>query len=401
MSAHNFAGFLQLPLFAALCLLAPALCAQEDARSNFIGASLSTAFDSNVTRAPEGGGAQGSGIETASLLAGFDHTYGRENLSASAQLGRVLYRQMAPYDYTSEDVRLRLKSSLPANIETDFKVTRTQQLTPLADLTTIRRNVFIQNLVDGSATFPVGALEWRALIGADALQVRNSNDIDRLTDMNMAEVTGGLRYQSGSENNVDFVFRTQHASYPDGAQTVFATGAYQDRAADLRTKWRISGASALEGRIGYIQRRYDNLVALDFAGPAYDLTYRWTPGAKTTLTLFALRATGAPGDSNYLAAVAHTYRVSPAYLLSEYIHLDAHYEWTGLHYFGDTILQAPGQTTQIARIDAVNNAGISAVWRARRWLNVTIEAHREQRNSNIAIWDYTDRVATLTLASKF
>lgn len=401
MSAFHFAGFLRFSFFTAMSLLGSALYAQEEVRNNYIGVSLASAYDSNVTRAPQGSGNQGSGIETASLLAGFDHTYGRQNVIAAAQLGRVLYRQIPRNDYTSEDIRLGLKSSLPASIDTELQAERTQQLTPQADLTTFRRNVFTQNLVSAAASFPVAAHEWRGLLAADASQVRNSNDVDRPTNLNMVEGTGGLRYQSGSENSVDLVARTLHATYPDGAQTVFATGAYQDRAADLRTKWRLTGASAIEGRVGYVRRRHDQLPALDFSGPAYDLTYRWTPGAKTTLTFFALRATGAPGDSNYLAAVTHTYRVTPAYVLSEHIHLDAHYEWSGLHYFGDAVLQAPGQSALIARVDTINNAGVSAAWRARRWLQVKIEAHREQRGSNISLWDYTDRVAVLTLEGKF
>jgi len=300
----------------------------------YFGAALSTAYDNNVTERPGGAGAQGSWIDGARLLAGFDGTYDRQHVVASADIGRFFYRQESLFDYTAANIQADAKSNFPGNIDTDVGVSRTQVLARPADLNTIRNDVITRDTVNASVYFPI-AIDWHSVLGANGSLLRNSNVTDQPTNLNAAEGDLGVRYQTGALNYVDLLARFAHSTYPDAAGTVYENNPYDDRGADLRTGWKFSESSQVVGHVGYLERRYENSYTLDFSGPTYDLTYFWTPSYKTAMTLYVLRQEGPAGESGYLAAVTHTYRVTPAYLVTEKIRLEAYYQWSDLGYYGN------------------------------------------------------------------
>jgi hypothetical protein len=110
---------------------------------------------------------------------------------------------------------------------------------------------------------------------------------------------------------------------------------------------------------------------------------------------------GATGNSEYLSAVTHTYRVTPAYLPTEKIRFEVFYQWSRYNYFSDVQLLQLGQSPVITRNDTDNNYGLAAIWAPLRWLQVKLEAHREWRDSTVPTWDFVDRVTTLTLQARF
>lgn len=391
---------LQILLLGAFCCILAQSHAQEFNNGTYLGASLETGYDSNLTRAPVGSGARATPIDGSYLLAGFDQTYERERLRASAQLGRVIFGKAEVFDYSPQDLRVLLDSSLPSSVDTEIQITRTEQLASLADLNSVRRDIIVQDLVGASVGFPVIGHDWRVLVAGDGSHVRNSSAIDHLTDVNILDASAGLRYQPGSENYVDFLARGLNASYPHAAGSVFSGNSYHDRGADLRTRWRFSGSSVLEGRVGYVERRNETLTYFNFSGPAYDLTYRWTPDPKVAVTAFVLRATGAPGDSAYFAAVTHTYRLVPAYLPTERIRLEMRIEWSTLNYYGNALTSGSTLPTA-ARVDGVSGEGLSAVWTLRRWLQLRFGVDHDQRSTNVPIFDYHDHRAMLTAEGRF
>jgi hypothetical protein len=186
------------------------------------------------------------------------------------------------------------------------------------------------------------------------------------------------------------------ATYPDAqlaTQSTLAVSPYRERGADLRVKWKFSGASTLTGRVGYVQRRNDLATFPDFAGAAYDMTYLWQPTARSSLTVLVLRQTGATGDNQYLSSVAHTYRLSPTYAATAKIQVQAQFELSQFDYL--PIASAP------TRSDSVHSAGLGATWVPRRWITVKIAQTWEQRASSLAVFDYLDRVSSLSLQATF
>lgn len=371
------------------------------ASASYIGVALSTAYDSNVTRQPSGPGVVGSAVDTAGLLANFDHTYERQRVHASADVERDVDTQMPLYDLTTQLLSAGLQSSFPADVTTDIKLSRSVQLAHQSDFSVIERDVMTQNRVDTWLRFPL-APQWHGVLTAGAGKLRNSYGADIPTDLDSVQFEAGVRYQTGAENYVDFLARSVQATYPDAGQTVFANTAYHDRGADLRMKWRFSGSSELLGRIGYLQRRDKVMSARDFSGPSYDLTYLWTPWTKIRVLAYALRAIGEPGDSDYLAAVTHTYRIAPDYQATERIRLGLELEWSRIRYYSDLLLAQPGQLSPpTSRDDIVSSAGVGVHWNPRRWLQLHLEWLRQERTSTAASWDFVDRLSRLQVQAQF
>ncbi len=380
---------------ACLALVMPAIClaqlAPAAATPGFsIGAGLLSQYDSNVTRVPTDAGA-GSWINEASALVGFDQTYGRQHVFASADVGRVLYKQLSQYNYTAEDLRGGWHMNLPESADAALDVSRAVQLARFADLNSVARNVISTETARAVFDYPV-ATAWRPIVGGTATRVRNSNGADTAADLDTAGVDGGIRYQTGSENQVDLVASALHGSYPD-AEPGAQVSPYHDKAADLRVKWRFSGSSTVFGRVGYQQRHYEFPVFPNFSGPAYDMTYVWEATARTSLTLLVLRHTGATGDNQYLSSVTRTYSLSPTYAVTSKIQVQAQFELSQFDFL--TAANVP------SRNDRVHSAGAHAVWTPQRWLKVSLGQTWEQRASNLSAYDYLDRITSLQLQATF
>jgi hypothetical protein len=367
-----------------------------------LGVGLLWQYDTNVQRLASDTGAD-SLIYGASVLAGFDQTYGRQHVYAAADVGRVLYSQFPLYNYTQENLTAGWHMNLPASVDAEVDLAHTVQLARFADLNSTRRDVITGNDARAFVDFPVLVEQWRLVVGGDASRLRHSAGTDQQADSNTAELDAGVRYQTDLGNRVDLLARTVHANYPDAQASSLGNcvpgprstcvSPYRDRGADLRVQWKFSGASTLSGRVGYVKRRYDLRTFSDFAGAAYDMTYLWQPTVRTSLAFLVLRQMGATGDNQYQSAVTHTYRVTPAYALTEKIHAEVQFELDQLDYL------AVGNAS--SRRDRVHSARIGMAWLPRSWLQIKLSQTVEQRASNLATFDYLDHLSSLSLQATF
>ncbi len=417
---------------AGLAVLLLAICgaaveAQEASLGPHIGAQLTEEHDSNVFRSSGLAGAapmMGDRITTGTLLAGIDETYSREQLSASASVGRVLYGTQTGLDYTQQNINAVLRSDLPLNIQTSLQATRSATLLPLSSQVQAVRDVIATNTFSGSADFPVW-VDWRGVLDLSSSRSANSSSLYSTSDLRALQADGGIRYEPSSGNHIDLVFRGVRATYPQStAQQVTGTG-YTEEGEDLRLDLSFWSASHILGHAGSTRHRADDLVvgnffsglpvhlSRDFAGPIYDLTYDWDVTGATRLTLYGARQIGATGTNQYLtggnqylSSVSKTFRIAPAFQWSSKLSFNASLEWSLQDYRDDlylAYLQQIGYSINgvVGRKDATHTMGLGASWSPRRYLALTLDLHREVRDSNQAIWSYTNNVANLSVRGNF
>jgi hypothetical protein len=346
------------------------------------------------------------------LMASFNQTYGREQVLASATIGRVLYEHLSEYDFTQQDISGSLKSSLPYSIDASIGFVRTSSLAHFADFESTVRNVISYNALDAKIDFPL-EVDWRGVLDGSVSRVTNSASGYQAQDLNTAEVDGGIRFQPVTGNHVDLLLRSVEGTYPNNSPASLIPPGYHDLGADLRADWTFSGASHLQGRVGFVRRSNDELLYLDtttgqmqvldrnFSGPAYDLTYIWQITAASRLTFYGLRMVGPSGDNNLLTATTHTFKFTPAYQASAKIEVDAYYQWTATNYFTDVYDAVYSQPPGTALDNYAHNVGLGVIWKPRRWVNVTFDIHHQERDSNSPIWTYTDNMASLSLQTSF
>lgn len=413
-------------LAVALALAGPhAAGAQEVVPGVFFGPGVSVEHDSNFLRSA--GTAAGdvpivSDTFYDTFLAGnLYETYGRQTVTAAANVGRVNYDREKQYDYTQEDLRARLDSEFPYTIRTSIGADHATSLAHFADIGDAIRDVIDRNEVDAAVYFPL-EVDWQGEVLGTYQNTVNSAAILQPSNVQTKELDAGVRFVPASGNHVDLLLRNTLGSYPNGSPSVLVSPHFRERGADLRVDWTFSGASQLIGRAGFLERRNDDLAVTqvvpggprdrfqptvetlqinrDFAGPAYELTYNWRLTSAVRVGAFGQRMTGAAGDYNYLSAVTTTFRVTPAYQPHEKIGLDAFYEWIRRDYFDNyaALTQSlPGTT----RLDYARNAGLDINWKPRRWLAVTFTARHENRMSNIAVYKYLNNVASLAVQGSF
>jgi len=362
-------------------------------------------------------GAFGVPIESATsyetdLMGAFQQTYGREQVSASATIGRVLYPQLGEYDFTRQDIRAALKSNLPYNVDVSIGIARTAQLAHFADVGGTTKDIITFNAANALVDFPL-EVDWRGVLGGNVSQLTNSATAFQTQDLNTAELDGGIRFQPSTGNHVDLLVRSVEGTYPNNSPASFIPPGYHDLGAGLRADWTFSGASHLQGSAGFVRRSNDELLYLNtttgqtqlldrnFSGPAYDLTYLWQATAASRLTVYGLRSNGPSGDNVYVPSTTETFRLTPAYQLSAKIEVDAYYQWTKRNYFTDVYDVVNSQPPGTTRVDYSRYGGLSMIWNPRRWLKVALDIHREDRDSTIAAYNYGDNVATLSLQSSF
>ena len=414
-------GALALACAAALAAPVSSVLAQEVPLGFSFGPGETVTYDSNVLRLAAPTPAPGGRSDVSSLtnLTGTLHeNYGREDLSLSANVGRVFFKRLTYLDYTEQDLHGSLRADLPLSVTATMSASHGASLAHFADLPTTARNVITHNDANGDLDLPVFT-DWRAVAGASGNQTRNSSALFKTQDFNSTEVRGGIRYQPTTGNHVDLLLRSTKATYVNGSPASYVGPGYVNRAADLSADWTFSGASHLHGRAGYLKHTGDDHVFPElnflgfpiipftpidinrnFSGPAFDLTYTWQLTALTSVRFFGLRSSGAAGDNNYQSAVTHTYRITPAFQPTVKTQLSAYAEWSKLDYFTNVLL-GTAQANGTQRLDRLHRFGLTAQWNPRRWLQGSLDLHHEVRDSNLAFAVYNDTVAMVQLQGTF
>ncbi len=397
--------------------------AQETPLGFSLGPGESVEYDSNFFR---GSGIAGSSpvvgetVYASNLVGNFHQIYGREDVTASATIGRMLYAHLHQFDFTQQDIRAALQSNLAHNIGVSASIERTASLAHFADLGSAYRNIIEHDQANVQIDLPV-LVDLHALVGGSDSVQKNSLVLFQTQNLDTHEINGGVRFQPATGNHVDLLLRSQIGTYPNGSPSVFISPGFHERGVDLRVDWTFSGASRAQGHIGYVERRNDEIAPgpgnlltqplnRDFSGPEFDLSYLWQLSAASHITISASRQIGAAGDNSYLSAANKTLRIAPGYQLSAKIGVDAYAEWSQRNYFSNVVqalcgsgpLQSVcGLAPESSRLDISRNAGLRAVWNPRRWLQANIDVHRENRNSTFSFWSYTNNVYTIGAQTTF
>lgn len=396
-----------------------AVPAGDDTLGFHVGASESLHHDSNFYDAS----AQQSSIavvgqteSTSSVTGSFHQIYGREDVSASATVGRVLFNSLGQFNFTQLELREAVKASLPLSVVVNADADRSSSLAHFADLVgpnglpVSARDVIITNRFHGMIDFPFES-NWRGLIEGTETHSSNSYGLLSTQDARIHALDGGVRFQPVTGNHVDLLIRSEIGEFPNGSPSVEIGPGYHDRGVDLRVDWTFSGASHVLGHAGFMRRAGDDLYVIyngaltdinrNFSGPAVDLSFIWQITGTTGVTFYIARQAGAAGDYNFLSAVTKTLRITPNYKLTSKIQLEAFGEWDQRNYFSQVYSVINNEPAGTIRDDISTSVGMRGRWNPFRWLQTSLEVRRDARSSTLGVWSYTDNSATLAVQATF
>jgi len=227
---------------------------------------------------------------------------------------------------------------------------------------------------------------WRVRGGVDRYGYNYSNpQVTTSLDRSTAVTVGG-DYVTPQENSV-------------GAQEKYTVGRYagtpgfggldnrfHESELSAVASWRVTGKSQFVGRIGYTNRKHEQLSERDYHGVTGRLDYAWTPGAKTLLNFAAWRELEAIENALANYALSQGVSFGPHWAPTLRTVVQANVFRLKREYLGDAAL-LPAGTPE--RVDTVRGANLSFGYSPRRFLRVSLGLERGTQGSNYAGGDYT------------
>lgn len=335
-------------------------------------------------------------ISTTSVGARFERELSRQRVSLGLSVGQSRFQNNPRLDNTSYSASASLGWALGTRWWGVADAQRSQFLSSFADLLTGQRNVVDSQLLNLDVRYRLDPW-WSAIAGVDATERRNS--LPLLVPANNSEfgVEGGLRLDTGRDSNMSLVLRRVDGRFPDRVRNAFVDDAYtQDRVA-LRTEYALTGASRLEGEVGWTRRDFVNLARRAFAGPTASLTWRWNPVEAWFVDVGVGRDLAAVELVN--ANFADTRRTGARVLWRQ----TAKWSWNAtaerrwISFDGD-----PGFATASAqRADRLDILAVGLAWTPTFSTLVTADLRRESRRSTLAALLFDATVATVSAQLRF
>jgi hypothetical protein len=170
--------------------------------------------------------------------------------------------------------------------------------------------------------------------------------------------------------------------------------AYRDTRLATFFDWTFSGASKIDGSIGYKERHHENLPQRDFSGWTGSVGWTWTPTAKTAVRIIAARDVGGVEDIAVTYARTYTFAVRPTYQLTSKIGLNGQAQYQDLSFFGNTGFGIASLTED--RHDKLGALGAGLTYQATRSLLFGLNYTWSHRTSNVQFGDFLDNLISLT-----
>jgi Putative beta-barrel porin 2 len=248
----------------------------------------------------------------------------------------------------------------------------------------VERNIRAKTNVYGSARYWLTPDWW--LIGR-VEQVRLRNDrTQRSADRDDNYVSMGVEYRTQADNSVLVQLRRTDGNAPNDFEFegfIFDNDFKQD---DVETvlDWR-NGFLRSRARIGYTQRQHNDFSDRDFSGITGYWSQDWFATGKLAVNVTAKREIGSYQDftANYIETSAIS--LTPTWVLSDKLRLQAGLELRRRDYKGDPQLL---RVSIPRRSDNLRSLSISALYAPRRNIDLAVSLRQQDRNSNVSAFDY-------------
>jgi hypothetical protein len=205
----------------------------------------------------------------------------------------------------------------------------------------------------------------------------------------------GAGYLTSRGDQFGLEYRRTATSFENEEQgpMLFASRRYIDRTASFNLRYAFTVKTSLQGSAGYVWRHYPEGVIGDFAGATWNASFNWEPRSKTRVTVTQWRQLKAYLDAESSHFESTGTRLTVAWLPGEretfaFEVSDERHDYEGFD---------PASFTQDARRDSLRSAQTTFTWQASGRLAIDLAYAFEQRDSNRPLFDYDDRVLSVTV----
>ena len=281
----------------------------------------------------------------------------------------------------------------------DIAYSRRQFLASLAEL-----QAPIRDLVTADRAYLGGGYlltpRWRARAAADWTRWDHEDPTRQSLDATIASGTLGLDYVTPLANSVGGQLKYSAGDYPNREVVAGSPvdNSYRELEGSVVAHWLVSGKSTLDARVGYTDRRHDQVPERDFDGVTGRLAYGWLIGAKTLLDFSAWREIQSTEDISASYILAQGWGVGPAWAPTVKLVFQAKYIREDRDFRGDPGIALSGAAE---RDDTFHGFAFAAGYAPRRYIRFSIAARVGERTSTIVGRDYEYDAVSATARLQF
>lgn len=378
-------------------LLAPESSTGTAAESPFKALSIITGLtvtnDSNIFRQPT---AQEDTITSGYLGLRLDKSYSQQQFQLSVIQRATRYAKFSYLNFDATDYDGGWNWQLGKRFSGRLSASRTQSLAPFNDALGTGRNVRISQTqaLDIDAWVDGG---WHALFGLSQTdQKSEQNTLSRTPDFKAVNASVGVKYLTRAGNSMTVRQQTTAGEYTSNAVGAAPMSDYTEDLTEISADWKPNGASALNGRVGWLQRTNKDPARRNFSGPSSSVSYTWTPGGKLSALVTAAQKTVPLQDLSASYREENSLSFSPAWQIS-----DKTSSYLRVSYTKSNDKGAINPPPAGPRRDTFSAAAVGLDWAATRKLKINASVEYQQRSSNIALTEYNATIARIGASLAF
>lgn len=278
-----------------------------------------------------------------------------------------------------------------------LSASRSESLTPFEDTVGIGRNVRIsENQAFDVDVWVSGG--WSLLLGigqSSQKSEQNALNLSRSPDFDSSNGSIGVKYLTRAGNSLTARRQSTEGEYANALPGA-VNNDYTEDLSELSADWRLSAASNLNGRIGWLERDNKDPTRRDFSGPSSSLNYSWKPSGKLSLGISAARNTSPLQDLTASYRENTNLSLAPGWRIS-----DKTSAFMRLSYQKsedkDVLVVLPSGP----RSDTTKIATLGMDWAATRKITINASLEHQQRTSTLATAGYDATVARIGASLAF
>ncbi|MDX1252771.1 MAG: hypothetical protein IDH49_11070 [Gammaproteobacteria bacterium] len=383
-----------LLLCGALLAVGQAGAAQEDNFRPYVSASI--IHDSNLFRFSRDFRSDDTSDTIKRLEAGMnvDYTLGRQQVLVDASVNRSFFQRFDFLDFDGNDGRAVWNWQLGSRWQGDLGYTRNQRLATFTEVQSPVRDVRTQQSAFVNALYTFDP-DWRLRAGGNWYNLESGAAARRF--LNREEVSGvlGAEYVNEAGNFVGGQVKVISANFPDRVVGVLGNSYVQSELQGV-VDWRYSNQSYFKGRLGYTERKHDQVPSRDFNGLTGRLTYEWSVTAKTLARAEIGREIGSIDNLINTYAVTRMVSTGATWLPTVKTFVKGDVAYKQRDFRGD-----PGLGFTGVREDNIRTLSVSAGYRPLSNVLLALDAVIERRGSTRVFADYSYNMVSASVRVEF
>jgi len=381
----------------AALFMAPAVMAQqtlqppESTNAFQVRAGAGVEHDSNVLRQPT---AVSDTVANASIGLKFDRKYSLQRLRADIEAATYRYSDHSDLNYSTINYNAAWDWSftpkLHGVVSADRKQYRDVTTDTLTGTNLVGRRTERTELAEG--TYELGAA-LRALAGVSHTSAKSTQPNTYDASPTVRSVYVGAGYELASGTSLTARFRHGNGEYTDPTAGA-ATGGFHENEADVLLKWPVTAKTAVEARVGNLDRKHPGAPQRDFNGFVGHANVNWEITGKTRLLAQVAHDLTATGLATGGHVEADRFFIQPTWQPTVQTAVNLRWE-----YIKRTWRDIPIGSPDLGRNEKIQNVLLGLEWQPRPKILVSGSVRSERLRSSLSFGGY--RATIYGIGGKF